>query len=73
MCTLSEIKKIRVQTLHHAVLVVVLLVLLNLALGSSPLREVEVLRMFGTTVYASGNLTPNELMHVHRLGEGRLH
>ena len=23
-----------------------------------------VLRMFGTTVYASGNLTPNELMHV---------
>ena len=34
-------KKIRVQTLHHAVLVVVLLVLLNLALGSSPLREVE--------------------------------
>ena len=41
MCTLSEIKKIRVQRLHHAVLVVVLLVLLNLALGSSPLREVE--------------------------------
>ena len=34
-------KKIRVQTLHHAVLVVVLLVLLNLALGSSPLREVK--------------------------------
>ena len=32
-----------------------------------------VLRMFGTTVYASGNLTPNELMHVHRLGEGTLH
>ena len=27
--------------LHHAVLAVVLLVLLNLALGSSPLREVE--------------------------------
>ena len=34
-------EKIRVQTLHHAVLVVVLLILLNLALGSSPLREVE--------------------------------
>jgi hypothetical protein len=21
-------------------------------------------------VYASGNLTPNELLHVHRMGEG---
>ena len=31
-----------------------------------------VLRMFGTTVYASGNLTPNELLHVHRLSEGEL-
>ena len=26
-----------------------------------------VLRMLGTTVYDSGNLTLNELMHVHRL------
>ena len=34
-------------------------------------RTMMVLRMFGTTVYASGNLTPNELMHVHRLGEVR--
>ena len=25
--------------------------------------------MFGTTVYASSNLTPNELLHVHCLGE----
>ena len=31
-----------------------------------------VLRMLGTTVYASGNLTLNELMHVHRLGESTL-
>ena len=31
------------------------------------------LRMLGTTVYASDNLTPNGLMHVHRLGEGTLH
>ena len=27
-----------------------------------------VLRMLGTTVYAFDNLTPNGLMHVHRLG-----
>ena len=41
-CVLYQrLRKIRVQRLHHAVLVVVLLVLLNLALGSSPLREVE--------------------------------
>ena len=53
--------------LHHAVLVVVLLVLLRLAL-----------RLFGrsnnydTTVqYASGNLTPIELLHVHHKGEGK--
>ena len=37
----QRLRKIRVQRLHHTVLVVVLLVLLNLALGSSPLREVE--------------------------------
>ena len=61
-------KKIRVQMLHHAVLVVVLLVLLRLAL-----RPFVKSNNDGTTVYASGNLTPNELMHVHRLGEGRLH
>ena len=29
-----------------------------------------VLRMLGTTVYACGNLTPNELLHVHRVREG---
>ena len=40
-CVLYQRLKKRVQRLHHAVLVVVLLVLLNLALGSSPLREVE--------------------------------
>ena len=41
-CVLYQrLRKIRVQRLHHAVPVVVLLVLLNLALGSSPLREVE--------------------------------
>ena len=37
---IRDLKK-RVQRLHHAVLVVVLLVLLNLALGSSPLLEAE--------------------------------
>ena len=27
----------------------------------------------GVLQYASGHLTPIELLHVHRLGEGRLH
>ena len=70
-CVLYQrLRKIRVQMLHHVVLVVVLLVLLNLVLGSSPLRESN---NNGTKVYASSNRTPNELLHIHRLGEGRLH
>ena len=40
----------------------------NLALGSSPLQYND-----NTIVqYASGNLTPIELMHVHREGEGEV-
>ena len=59
-------KKIRVQTLHHAVLVVVLLVLLRLALRLFVKSNND-----DTTIqYASGNLTPIELLHVHREGEG---
>ena len=34
--------------------------------ASSWSRTMMVLRMLGTTVYASDNLTPNGLMHVHR-------
>ena len=51
---------------------------LNLALGISKILTLRLaLRLFGklsndgTTVYGSGYLRPNELLHVHHVGEGR--
>ena len=44
----------------------------RVALGSSPLREVEQWWYYcsGVLQYASGHLTPNELLHVHPGREG---
>ena len=73
-CVLYQrLRKIRVQRLHHAVLVVVLLVLLNLALGSSPLREVEQWWYSACWVLQCMPLTIWQRMDWCMSTEGRLH